>query len=383
MKSSYRQNKSNHESQPDEEVPLANRTRSAKRMRQQQQQEVQQDADVLHDVPVHNKHWRDMKWYPVERVFYYDKQGTPPDGIPTADANGYHFVSPTNNDVEVRVVFDQSKDIMMKGYENELKDLLERLDKMEVPKSPEGICNHLFGEQSRLMQNLVRSLGKDATDIHKFLATVYFAAELGLPVRRLQEHSYIAFDKFMDCKTLNAFWNDIAAAGKDGDEPTYLWQTVEEQLNEDCCELFLNVKGRKYKLRIALDDDKVHFQFSTMNLIKDGSYMCGLAACQHVKCNRKGFTIDSAVSDAEVLGNGEAAYLQVSSSQQELLRELIPNSSERIQILHHAYTYGSDKTTFLVGGPEGNLLFGLTITFEEELLRAYGEVLKFLYKIVD
>ena len=81
----------------------------------------------------------------------------------------------------------------------------------------------------------------------------------------------------------------------------------------------------------------------------------------------------------EVIGNGEAAYLQVSSSQQQLLQELIPNSSERIQILHHAYTYGSDKTTFLVGGPEGNLLFGLTITFEEELLSAYGDVLKFLY----
>ena len=79
--------------------------------------------------------WRDMKWDPVERVFYYDKQGTPPAGVPTADANGYYFVSPTNNDVEVRVVFDQSKDIMMKGYENELKDLLERLDKMEVPKN--------------------------------------------------------------------------------------------------------------------------------------------------------------------------------------------------------------------------------------------------------
>ena len=86
------------------------------------------DGDVLDDVPVmHNKYWRDMIWDRDEKEFYYDKQGDPPDGIPTADANGYDFVSPTNNDVEVRVVFDQSKDVMMKGYPDVEKNAFERL----------------------------------------------------------------------------------------------------------------------------------------------------------------------------------------------------------------------------------------------------------------
>lgn len=31
--------------------------------------------------------------------------------------------------------------------------------------------------------------------------------------------------------------------------------------------------------------------------------------------------------------------------------KLIPNKSERIQILHHAYTHGCKQTTLLVGGP--------------------------------
>eukprot|EP00957_Ditylum_brightwellii_P093015 7082012-Ditylum_brightwellii.AAC.1 len=56
-----------------------------------------------------------------------------------------------------------------------------------------------------------------------------------------------------------------------------------------------------------------------------------------------------------VHGKGEAAYLNISSTQHELIESLIPNKSERIQILHHAFTYGLNKTAFLVGGPEGNL----------------------------
>ena len=50
------------------------------------------------------------------------------------------------------------------------------------------------------------------------------------------------------------------------------------------------------------------------------------------------------------------------------VEKLIPNKSERIQILHHAHAYGCKQTTLLVGGPEGHLLYGLIVTFEDELL---------------
>ena len=61
------------------------------------------------------------------------------------------------------------------------------------------------------------------------------------------------------------------------------------------------------------------------------------------------------------------------------VEKLIPNKSERIQILHHAHAYGCKQTTLLVGGPEGHLLYGLIVTFEDELLEAYGEVLEFFF----
>jgi hypothetical protein len=76
---------------------------------------------------------------------------------------------------------------------------------------------------------------------------------------------------------------------------------------------------------------------------------------------------------------GKAPYLHVSSSEREKLNALIPNASERIQILHHAATYGRNRTTFLVGDPQGKLLFGLIVTFEEGLLADYRAALTYLY----
>ena len=50
------------------------------------------------------------------------------------------------------------------------------------------------------------------------------------------------------------------------------------------------------KRYIALDDDKVRFQYSTKAVKHDKDYLCGMKGCQHTKANRRGFTVDSAVS---------------------------------------------------------------------------------------
>ena len=77
---------------------------------------------------------------------------------------------------------------------------------------------------------------------------------------------------------------------------------------------------------------------------------------------------------------GKAVYCAVHSSDRELMAELIPQASERIQILHHAYTFGTTRTTFLVGDPRGKILYGLVVTFEESLLENYGNILDYLYE---
>ncbi len=60
-------------------------------------------------------------------------------------------------------------------------------------------------------------------------------------------------------------------------------------------------------------------------------------------------------------GQCQAAYLKISSSLEVLIQKLIPNSSERIQILHHAYTYSRKQTAILVSDPKGKLMRGLPL----------------------
>ena len=79
------------------------------------------------------------------------------------------------------------------------------------------------------------------------------------------------------------------------------------------------------------------------------------------------------------VATGSAVYLRLSSQEKDLIEELIPCPSERIQTLHHAYTYGRQTVTFLVGDPHGRILYGLIITFDPELLKSYGEALKYLH----
>lgn len=76
---------------------------------------------------------------------------------------------------------------------------------------------------------------------------------------------------------------------------------------------------------------------------------------------------------------GDSVYCAINSSDRQMAK-FIPDKSERIQILHHAYTYGTNQTTFLVGDPQGKIIYGVVVTFEESLIRSYGEVLDHLYQ---
>ena len=98
---------------------------------------------------------------------------------------------------------------------------------------------------------------------------------------------------------LNQLWRKIGASGKNDAQAVHLWKELEDALNKDCCELFLTEgEGQTIKIFIALDNDKVWFQFSTASVQKDKDYLCGAKGCQHTKRNCRGFTIDSAVSSA-------------------------------------------------------------------------------------
>jgi hypothetical protein len=119
-----------------------------------------------------------MQFDPNKNQFCYKDGVDAPDGIPAAD--GYKIIHPTHADAQVRVVFNLSKDIIMASYDKEVEQLVTTFEKLGIPKTHEGISDYLFGAKSRLVQSLVRRLKHEPRNIHKFLATIYFAAELGL-----------------------------------------------------------------------------------------------------------------------------------------------------------------------------------------------------------
>ena len=101
-------------------------------------------------------------------------------------------------------------------------------------------------------------------------------------------------------------------------------------------------KERALTIRIALDNDKVHFQFSTQAVRKDKDYLCGLKACQHVKANCRGFTIDSAVSAATGFPLHFSALRQGESNTQNYNRMIL-------FMFYHFFSNGAAMNQALTG----------------------------------
>ena len=133
----------------------------------------------------------------------------------------------------------------------------------------------------------------------QFLSTFYFAAEYGVPVKRLESDDRIKYDGHMDSETYNLIWNKISVHGKDGSSE-YLWKDLQEALNKDCRELFImnGYDDDDMDMIISWDDDKVRYQFSHAEVRKDKNLLVGMKGMQNVKDNSRGVCFDSAVSPA-------------------------------------------------------------------------------------
>jgi hypothetical protein len=143
--------------------------------------------------------------------------------------------------------------------------------------------------------------------------------------------------------------------------------------------------------------DGIAFEETEHDLSYDGDdYFSGIKSHPvELKC-RSGEGSDNTLAEAlriqkrigELRGHANATranlqksvYIQVKASEFDLLVELIPKSSELIQAIHHAFTWGTNRTSFLVGGPDGKILYGVIITFEPQLLAHYGKVIDYLYE---
>eukprot|EP00956_Cyclotella_meneghiniana_P000695 scaffold739_cov66-Cyclotella_meneghiniana.AAC.3 len=187
---------------------------------------------------------------------------------------------------------------------------------------------------------MMRRLDLSYEEVSQFLATTYFAAEFGATVKHLEDHRAIKYDGYMKSDRINEIWKAISVVGKTGSEEK-LWQEIQDALNKSLKDLFL-AEGEGFRpnvMRIALDDDKVHFHMATSAMRKDGEYLLGMKACQHVKSNVRGFTIDSAVSSAtgfplhfSVLRQGESN----TDNYQRMLESMFSHRISRGETKHAA-----------------------------------------------
>ena len=242
------------------------------------------------------KHWRDAKWNPETKMFdlVENERDVVDDEVPKVHQ---WLRVPPRDMKKVYVTFNGGRETIMSNFIQEYKALHDKLDSMEVERSEDGLFEYLFGEDKPFANCLVRILKISYKEACQFLATVFFAAELGIPAFRLENHPSIDYKGFMEQSRFNEIWNAIANAGKNG-ESDKLWEELEGSLNKVCRELFLSEGYRSKTLRIALDDDKVHLHYNTSKVREDSNYLVGMKPCQHVEANCRGFTIDSAVLSA-------------------------------------------------------------------------------------
>ena len=72
-------------------------------------------------------------------------------------------------------------------------------------------------------------------------------------------------------------------------------------------------------------------------------------------------------------------YFQVDADGPEFAK-LVADSHEAVQILHHAYLYGFKKVLLLDSNNNAEVLYGLFVTISNELIDAYGNVLKDIFR---
>jgi hypothetical protein len=73
-------------------------------------------------------------------------------------------------------------------------------------------------------------------------------------------------------------------------------------------------------------------------------------------------------------------YFRVSAESPDFT-ELVDDTHEAVQVLHHAYVYGFESVLLLVGDNHGDVLYGIFVDVPAALESAYGKVLGDIYSV--
>ena len=285
-------------------------------------------------------HWRGMKWNKELKEFEPEDEDFEVDDR-WPDLDKWMKISPKESK-GLRAVFNKGRQTMVVQYVKEYQALHRRLEELDIDKSRKGLFAYLYGKETSLLADtLTRALSIEYAEFTQFLATFYFAASFRTAFKRLEDNPFVQTDYFMKSERYNEIWNKIATAGVDGNDEK-LWEVLQDVLNRTLRLLFLTDGNMPKTMRIALDDDKIHYHYALKKLRECKDYLLGMKGCQHVKANLRGFTCDTAVSTA----SGFPLHLSI-------LRQGETNTDNYKQMVEfmfqHRMSQGDQKSQALAG----------------------------------
>jgi len=201
-------------------------------------------------------------------------------------ATEWKDVSDNEEMMNLRVTVDKARRFLWKQAKTEISILRDYWG--EDHPSFHELAANLYGEQSKLFHLFEEELQLDYETFCRFLATFYTASSLSIAAPRLYELNS-RFDTTGLMETKEEFMKIIRRMetideGNDGDS---LWMKIEYAYNSEMRKIFLSKRGNN-TLSIALDDDKVHFNYSK------SAKTYGLKKHRHIKDNRFGHTLHTA-----------------------------------------------------------------------------------------
>ena len=258
---------------------------------------------------------------------------------------------------KLRVSVDKARKFMWKRGKTEM--MIVRKYWGEEHPSFDSLCDRLFGDKSELFVLFRRVLGIDFETFCRFLATFYTASMLNVPATRLYEID--RFDTRGLVKSKEEFMTLLhlmETVDNDNEGETF-WMKLEYLFNSQMRETYLSKRGNE-EITIALDDDKVHFNYSK------NAKTFGLKRSRHIKDNRFGHTLHTAgfsASGAII----EAVFEREGESQtncyERSLKDMFGATSGNGEPNLHGTTWCSDRGYWTL-----NLLFDFLLPWGADVV---------------
>ena len=183
-----------------------------------------------------------------------------------------------------------------------------------------ALYNLLLGANSKLGIAIREATQMDELSYLKFLHTFILSCQLNSTIINLHENSDIRMDFISTTEEYNKVWRQILKAGEIQHNLTRedpLWVKVEGIFNNIAKLLFMS-NDPNFHYVIALDDDKVHFEYEKF------SNTNGLKRCRHVKANAKGFVLHVAGFGASQVPV-QVAWMREGDTEETCYRRMVGN----------------------------------------------------------